>query len=1227
MSRIKSFSSQKKHGILSFLLCSIFNYKPRNNETALSVKWKFGHKSNISTFQTKTKEGNYVWMEEWNIPFTYFTLKKNQKKTQNSWDIEKCIDKNQIGDNENENKAGTNKKMNKRNSFRNKFKNTKHKFLSKKEKDNKAFTSFDEIVNKLGKTEEPSDLNQIKTNKNLILRIYQQSLENKKKKQYSKLFKKKNKLADQNNKGTFKNDQTQSTEKLSLSNEIVASVGYSFCPNIDSMGESSVIILPLYAITDKKNNKPKKTPFIVLVCRADHKENILNVDPLMINTLILDQLHKIQNEKDNNEKIIQFNLTQIVTKRKKIHYPTPLVFFNSANIKKPKKKKQKKETSKKNNKPNKKKKKKKKKKQTKKERKKETKREKKGQTKEQKKKERKGQINKQTKGQTKEQSKKETKNNKRKKQRDQTNKQTKGQAKEKEKERNKERKKETKGQTKEQKKKQKKKQNQKKKEKKESSNSQLSDKEHKEITNEKVKQKKVDKKKKKKHIKRKQQKKQNLMAKDQNNKISLDLEKRPSRRISVVWKKWYHRDSIYDPMDKSYLQHSKRNQEKTMKEKEEINSISRWNNQKLKSETLLFRMETQAQLPKDNEGEENGAQRSNKPRKNELFGELEDIAKSEDSINEFDLFDKKYLAVNTDSDTEPNSDSSASNNSNPIQLTVQNANPKTPVDPERINTKSNLKNELTIGSQDIQSTFGSSSGKNSDFSSEEITSNSPNLSENDSGTDTEIIDDSKTDTGTDTEIDNGSSTSNENENNNDNDNENDTENESCDTEDKQFLVNNDQRQTLNSKKYYIEKQNSILLAQKLELTTIKNLVDLTPYIQSIKWLIKNILKTFEGFYSNSLPIGACIILKTFEHLNIFNSQLEDSDQYQLRENFLSNIIQEIDLLIQNHKNKVSTLYWLVSNLITLMKLIDHNYHHKTTNVFKINMIEPTNNYSIQNRNKKLENLQKETQKEHNSLVNFRNQLDELFLTCFELIWKNFKNKTEPYLISTFLENTESVSQRIQRKRTISVSTSSYLYSIFLKMTVLSEKNKIPSLFPTLLSKPLLKYFGRHLFNTLLSQTKYCTYHNGVKIKLALTQFETFLKKNDLSTYFPCLNIVQQASDCLIMNKIIENKSPSEYLSIFQNIAPDLTYPQIFKLLSNFQTDKMDNKAIKKRSLNKFLKVIKNDQNYKIHTQTLELQTKFPYCFEFGFEKVKIEGWNSITCPKTLKNNQNYLFLF
>ncbi|KAJ6242133.1 nnp-1 protein putative nuclear protein 1 nop52 [Anaeramoeba flamelloides] len=452
----------------------------------------------------------------------------------------------------------------------------------------------------------------------------------------------------------------------------------------------------------------------------------------------------------------------------------------------------------------------------------------------------------------------------------------------------------------------------------------------------------------------------------------------------------------------------------------------------------------------------------------------------------------------------------------------------------------------------------------------------------------------------------------------------------------------------NSKDLIINEQKNVLKNRDEEIENLKKSLQYSKLIKLENWLIERILFFSESIYSNGYPLPSCILMKCFLNWDAFQpNPLILNSNFQLSqiqtENFLSVYLNSINLLIQVNRNKIENLYWLLSNLVFMVKLINEIFPKELSKsaglkreLKSFKKRAKKNNGLTEGYHKKIV-ISKE-QKEL-KILKFKKKINLEITNIFQLIFTNVFKSLKPYLIKTFLIYQKSSfsrksTRKNKKKDKEKKDPSLQIKKIFENLIQSINNNYLPKEFIQIFFKQIVYAIDVTLINELFRQKKYCTCGNGFQIKLKITQFEELLNKFRFNKKLSLkLHRIKQASQCLAMNKVLIENSNENYQAC-SDIAPDLNLTQIQQLLKNLSIDEFDPQIITESQYQKFDDFIanykknslKNNNNNNNSNFNLEFDITYFFNIEINYDKINISNWDRVPVPIILKSKEEFYFL-
>lgn len=157
------------------------------------------------------------------------------------------------------------------------------------------------------------------------------------------------------------------------------------------------------------------------------------------------------------------------------------------------------------------------------------------------------------------------------------------------------------------------------------------------------------------------------------------------------------------------------------------------------------------------------------------------------------------------------------------------------------------------------------------------------------------------------------------------------------------------------------------------------------------------------------------------------------------------------------------------------------------------------------------------------------------------------------------------------------------------------------------------FINAMVFNSLITQKKYCTMGYSIFLKMSLTQLENWAIDNKYTLPKSQLEMIRQVTNVLMMNK---NLLLDE--SVRKDICPSLTSSQIGHLLTQYHPDEYDPDGSVPSNVISSLKGEKDEADtldeyliYEAHVNQI----------------IDMPSWRLVDVPKSLAGNDQFDFLF
>ncbi|KAJ3447633.1 dilute domain-containing protein [Anaeramoeba flamelloides] len=440
-------------------------------------------------------------------------------------------------------------------------------------------------------------------------------------------------------------------------------------------------------------------------------------------------------------------------------------------------------------------------------------------------------------------------------------------------------------------------------------------------------------------------------------------------------------------------------------------------------------------------------------------------------------------------------------------------------------------------------------------------------------------------------------------------------------------------------KEIIEEQQGLLKRQRADIKTAKKLLELSEKFNLAKFLFERLLFSKEQLFSGDLPVPACIIFRSFLHWKTFDPEQVEIAKIRRGRDLRFALTNTLELLLKINRYDINSLFWLMSNIIYLMKFIDVVLINNSNrdNILQINNSRDNFNKNESDddddddddENKNNENKRNNKREEQKEIIQtFKNNLNKFFYQTFFSVITNFSSKLKEDLIIVFLDKNRCIPgkkqindkegkkitmQPIYRKRNV--------FDIFNEMWTLPKRNYLPEELSTTLVKRMLHFISVYLFNELLQNKKFCTCGNGFRIKKMLNGIEEWCKNCDLEDSTKQLSLIKQASKCLILARNILSDAKNDY-KICQSICPNILPHHLLKLLINRKQDSYDNEPLPKDLLIQFSNFV--SKKFKNKKQRIEPSLFYPV--RLNLEKINSDGWFKVGLPQDLRNKKQFAFL-
>eukprot|EP01080_Neovahlkampfia_damariscottae_P003241 gene3241-5684_t len=317
------------------------------------------------------------------------------------------------------------------------------------------------------------------------------------------------------------------------------------------------------------------------------------------------------------------------------------------------------------------------------------------------------------------------------------------------------------------------------------------------------------------------------------------------------------------------------------------------------------------------------------------------------------------------------------------------------------------------------------------------------------------------------------------------------------------------------------------------------------------------IKTFDS----EIPPTSAVIMKTIEKFKFFQ---KDSNL------FLQRIYESMRIKIE--KTKPDHCFFWVSVFIGLINIMDFEFKEFSTEL------------------------------EQDNFFNFKKNLETLlYISYSKILISAYQSLSNILIPSLFGDEVEIIELNGESKM---VDTNDIL-NVLTKYHNLCEEFKIFKEISSQFFSNIFQFMDVYVLNLMLKTSKYCKMSYSMPMKMHIAEVDNW--SNSYKYPFK-LELISQISKVLMLNKgdIIKTK---------QEICPDLSPPQLAKILTNYQPDEMDMEGISKELIN------------EISTNEVNITDEYKRYIPQLSKSIEIPNWRkNIELPIECQESEDFEYL-
>lgn len=397
-------------------------------------------------------------------------------------------------------------------------------------------------------------------------------------------------------------------------------------------------------------------------------------------------------------------------------------------------------------------------------------------------------------------------------------------------------------------------------------------------------------------------------------------------------------------------------------------------------------------------------------------------------------------------------------------------------------------------------------------------------------------------------------------------------------------------------------------------------------------------------FHKSRPAAACIVYKSLLQWHSFEAE---------KTNIFDHIIHTIRSSVENQENVSELAYWL-STTSTLLFLLQNtlkasntstfgSHHSRTTTVTLFSRMARTARPSLAGMEISRgysgmvgkSNAQSRVEAKYPALL-FKQHLTAYVEKIYGMIRDTLKKEISPLLTmciqaprSARSRSIRGSSRRIQpntvAKQASSVHWQSIVKSLDHMLSILREKY-VPSMIIRKTFSQIFAFINVQLFNSLLLRRECCSFSNGEFVKAGLQELEQWcLKATDefVGKSWGEVQHIRQAIGFLVLHQ----KSQKSLNEITNELCPNLSVPQIYRIGTMFWDDKYGTHGLSQDIIGK-MKAYMNDDSISLPNNSflLDDDSSIPFSLdEISRSSLDID-LSDMELPPLLRQNSEFHFL-
>ncbi|KAG9135235.1 hypothetical protein Leryth_013509 [Lithospermum erythrorhizon] len=385
-------------------------------------------------------------------------------------------------------------------------------------------------------------------------------------------------------------------------------------------------------------------------------------------------------------------------------------------------------------------------------------------------------------------------------------------------------------------------------------------------------------------------------------------------------------------------------------------------------------------------------------------------------------------------------------------------------------------------------------------------------------------------------------------------------------------------------------------------------------------ILSRCIKEEMGFTSGK-PVAACVIYRCLVHWDAFESE---------RTSIFDFIIEGINDVLKTGDENSALPYWL-SNASALLCLLQRNLRSTgfvTANSHRVPGSGRLNGRPLQGTMSplRLEDGVSHLEARYPAIL-FKQQLTASVEKIFGLIRDNLKKEISP-LLGQCIQAPKN--QRVHGGKSNrspggvpqQITTSSQWDNIIKFLDSLMDrlrKNHVPSFFIRKLITQVFSFINISLFNSLLLRRECCTFSNGEYVKSGIAELEKWIAnatEEFAGTSWHELNYIRQAVGFLV----IHQKRKKSLEEIRQDLCPNLTVRQIYRISTMYWDDKYGTQSVSNEVVSQMREILSKDsQNLTSNSFLLDDDLSIPFSTEDIYMALPAVEPSDVGLPKFLSD--------